>query len=92
MQPSIDYVVPSFPLETSSSSEEAIASKIDGMFHGWDGRTVFKLRNGQVWQQADFHVLYRFAYGPRVRIRRAGSSYQLYVEGVDTTTAVKRLR
>lgn len=28
-----------------------IRSRIDGDFAGWDGDTVFRLKNGQVWEQ-----------------------------------------
>ena len=28
-----------------------IESKIDGEFEGWEGDTIFKMMNGQIWQQ-----------------------------------------
>lgn len=31
----------------------AVVSRIAGEFSGWTGRSVFKLANGQVWQQTD---------------------------------------
>ena len=30
---------------------ESVRSRIDGPFAGWNGRTVFRLQNGQVWRQ-----------------------------------------
>ncbi|MDR0881742.1 MAG: hypothetical protein LBP55_04270, partial [Candidatus Adiutrix sp.] len=32
----------------------AIESQIDGTFEGWSGETVFKLTNGQIWQQSSY--------------------------------------
>lgn len=31
------------------NSDDVIESRIDGTFEGWDGDTVFKLINGQIW-------------------------------------------
>lgn len=36
-----------------------IISQIDGPFTGWDGRTEFRLKNGQVWVQSDSADRYR---------------------------------
>jgi hypothetical protein len=33
--------------------DEAIRTRIVGDFRGWTGNTVFRLENGQSWQQAD---------------------------------------
>ena len=43
---------PSQPAESKAAS--VIESQIDGEFHGWDGETIFKLTNGQIWQQAEY--------------------------------------
>ena len=37
-------------LETVNPPDE-IRSHIDGNFTGWDGKTVFRLKNGQTWVQ-----------------------------------------
>ena len=34
-----------------AAEEQAIVSRISGDFKGWSGDTVFKLENGQIWQQ-----------------------------------------
>src|SRR5690606_4924947 len=39
---------------------EIIESRIDGEFEGWEGETVFKLLNGQIWQQIDGRYKYRY--------------------------------
>ena len=35
----------------SAEPPTEIRSRIDGDFAGWDGDTVFRLKNGQVWEQ-----------------------------------------
>ncbi len=37
----------------AQESHETIASRIEGAFNGWSGKTVFKLQNGQVWKQME---------------------------------------
>ncbi len=48
-----------------------IVSRISGEFSGWDGETVFRLENGQVWRQ---RLQGRYFYSgppqPEVRITR----------------------
>jgi len=36
--------------------DEPIRTRIAGEFRGWNGRTVFRLANGQTWQQTDGEV------------------------------------
>jgi predicted Zn-dependent peptidase len=38
---------------TVRTGDEAIRTRIAGDFRGWDGKTIFKLENGQRWQQVD---------------------------------------
>lgn len=47
-----------------------IQSRIAGPFEGWSGRTVFRLENGQVWQQRGRGVLRFEADRPPVVIKR----------------------
>jgi hypothetical protein len=67
-------------------------SIIDGAFQGWKGDTVFKLVNGQVWQQAAYHYLYHYAYRPKVWIYRSWPGFQMKVEGIDPKVTVRRLK
>lgn len=69
-----------------------IESRIDGEFNGWEGETVFKLQNGQVWQQASYAYRYHYVYAPKVLIYASGSGYTMKVDGVDQSIAVKRLK
>src|SRR5699024_1817896 len=42
-------VEPGAPLH--KAERHAVTSHIQGVLHGWSGKTVFRLENGQVWQQ-----------------------------------------
>jgi len=70
----------------------AIESKIDGNFEGWSGETIFKLMNGQIWQQANYSYVYHYAFMPDVTIYSAASGWKMKVDGVDETIEVRRLR
>jgi len=39
-----------------SSCSPAIENRISGEIEGWDGDTIFKLDNGQIWQQASLRL------------------------------------
>jgi len=81
------------PSESQSpGTADVIESRIDGEFSGWEGETIFKLQNGQVWQQSSYAYKYKYAYSPEVLIYRSGSVYKMRVNGVDGEIAVRRLR
>jgi len=69
---------------------EVIESAIEGDFDGWVGDTVFRLKNGQIWQQTSRSAKYLFAHAPKVTISRA--PFRLRVEGLGGEVAVRRLR
>lgn len=46
------------PKQVTTSVQGAIESEIEGEFNGWDGETIFKLTNGQIWQQAEYDYEY----------------------------------
>jgi hypothetical protein len=74
------------------STSAVIETQIEGEFEGWDGETVFKLANGQIWQQSSYAYTYHYAYRPKVLIYRSGAAYRMKVENVESTIQVKRLR
>jgi hypothetical protein len=53
------------------------------------GETVFPLLNGQVWQQANFATHFHFSFSPAVLIARAGAQFEMHVDGVDPSVAVR---
>lgn len=56
-----------------------ITTKIDGEFSGFDDSAVFRLTNGQVWQQARYRYRYHYAYRPDVRIVQQGGQHFMEV-------------
>jgi hypothetical protein len=73
-------------------TDSVIESKIDGDFNGWDGETIIKLINGQIWRQLDYHYEYHYAFMPKVLIYKAGGIYKAKVDGTDTAVTVMRLK
>src|SRR5262249_36593061 len=64
-------------------SGDVIESQIDGDFEGWEGETIVKLTNGQVWQQTDYYYEYTYDFMPEVLVYRSGFGYKMKVDGVD---------
>jgi hypothetical protein len=75
-----------------TGTSDVIESQIDGEFHGWDGETIFKLTNGQIWQQAQYDYEYEYAYRPEVTIYKTTGGYKMKVEDMEDTIYVKRIK
>jgi hypothetical protein len=71
---------------------EAIETNIDGDFKGWEGETIYKLQNGEIWQQAAYTYTYHYAYSPSVVIYLGSAGCMMKVDGVDRAVAVKRIK
>ena len=70
-----------------------IESQIDGDFKGWEGETIYKLRNGQIWQQSSYHYHYHYAYAPEVIIYIDGGTYKMTViDDEDEPISVIRIK
>ena len=71
-----------------------ITSRIDGKFTGWSGKTQFVLENGMVWRQAESgRYGSRTLENPEVRIEpKLGGSWRLYVEGLNRSLKVSRVK
>lgn len=72
--------------------DNAIETQIDGGFKGWDGDTVWKMTNGQIWQQASLGYHYHYAHRPKVLIYRVGGDWKMKVEEDEEEVVVKRLK
>ena len=73
-------------------STDIIESNISGAFEGWKGETIFKLMNGEIWQQTEYCYEYHYAYSPKVLIIPSAGGYKAKVEGVSKAVGVTRLR
>ncbi|MDT8067190.1 MAG: hypothetical protein ROO76_03390 [Terriglobia bacterium] len=81
------------PVPSSSSPcSPAVESNITGDFEGWEGETVFKLDNGQIWEQAEYSYMYSYSYRPEVTIYETSSGCRMKVEDENETILVKRLK
>jgi len=80
---------PPDPLE----SREELHARVLQPFKGWDGKTVFKLDNGQVWQQRRSG---RFTYlGDDTRVvikKNSWGFYDMRLIDADRSVGVKRLK
>lgn len=84
-----------FRRKQEADNQERFTSVIPGKFRGWDGRTVFSLENGQIWQQASNDTYFpRTAENVEVVIYKSHSGYfRLRVLDDDGAwVTVKRIR
>ena len=72
---------------------ESITSRLIGEFRGWDGNTVFRLENGQVWRQR-IGGRYRSPkkVNPEVVIEKGRFGYYLRLADKNRSIGVARVR
>ena len=72
---------------------DQITSRILGEFKGWSGYTKFQLENGQIWQQSSEGLLIVRINNPTVIIKKSFfGTYNLNVEGINSTVKVRRIQ
>ena len=72
---------------------DQINTRILGEFKGWSGYTKFQLENGQIWQQSSEGLLIVRINNPTVTIKKSFfGTYNLNVEGVNSTIKVRRIQ
>lgn len=76
----------------SSSQTSFIESQIDGDFNGWEGDTIYKLMNGQVWQQSSYTYSYSYSFMPRVMIYQKFGVFFMKVDGSNESVQVIQVR
>ena len=79
-------------IDDDQPTMSVIESRTDGDFEGWEGETIVKLENGQIWQQSEYHYEYYYAFMPDVLIFKSGSGYKMWVEGVKKAVGVEQLK
>jgi hypothetical protein len=88
LNPESDYA----PTVAGSSCNPTVESTIVGDFHGWDGQTIFKLDNGQIWEQTEYDYTYDYEYRPDVTIYQTTAGCRMKVEGLEETILVRRIK
>jgi hypothetical protein len=71
--------------------EQLIETQIKEEFNGWEGETIFKMDNGQIWKQFTYAYKYHYSYKPSVLIYEYNGSWILKVDGVDETIQVTQI-
>ena len=80
-------------VKEEAEEAERIVSRIDGPFEGWEGKTVFKLKNGQIWQQRISGRITIKATEPQVEItKNLFGFYVMHVLNTDYAIGVKRIK
>lgn len=77
---------------SSTNQPAIIESKVAGEFNGWEGETIVKLENGQIWKQSEYYYKYRYAYRPEVLVLKRSGGYEMKVDGIDKSVRVERLK
>ncbi len=78
--------------EIAKTDADAIKTRIDGEFRGWEGHTVFRLENGQVWKQRLAGRWFYRADSPEVELRKNLMGYWVMkVVAADRGIGVTRL-
>ncbi len=72
--------------------KNVIETQISGEFKGWEGQTIFKMINGQIWQQSAYAYMYHYSYSPNVLIYEFKGNWTMKVEDVDETIQVLKLK
>ena len=80
------------PTLNSSQASDVVETKIDGDFTGFEDEKIFKMLNGQIWQQSSYGSRSRSLSSPKVLIYKSGSTYKMRVEGIDAEVSVTRLK
>jgi hypothetical protein len=79
--------------EVEKAEADGIRTRIAGEFRGWDGDTVFRLENGQIWKQRLPGNWYYRADSPEVELRKNLMGYWVMkVVAADRGVGVTRLQ
>lgn len=65
----------------TQNNQQSMSSQIDGYFNGWNGESVYKLINGQYWQQSSLSLQLYLLLNPKVLIYSSNGSYKMHVDG-----------
>lgn len=76
------------PTSKKAPTQDVIESQIDGEFEGWQGETIVKLLNGQIWQQSEYYYTYHYSFMPKAGEFRNQKYNKGYME-FSEETAIK---
>jgi hypothetical protein len=67
-----------------------IQGRLAGAFTGYHGGAIFRLSNGQVWQQRRYKYKYKYKYRPQVRIYKEQGRRMMEFDCMDEPIEVVR--
>ena len=70
----------------NSINENNFNSRIEDEFEGYEYGNLYRLTNGEVWEQTSATYKYKYKFRPRVAI----SNGNLFVEGMSQSVSVRR--
>jgi hypothetical protein len=76
-------VVAGWLLAAPAEAQQAYEGQISGTYNGWTGETIYKLMDGHIIQQSEYHYHYHYAYAPKVIIYESVGGYKIHVEEDD---------
>ena len=79
---------PLLPSSTPKVVESYITSDFDGLDHG----NIYKLANGQIWEQTEYWIWVWVWVDPQVLIWNDGGTYRMKVEGIERPVMVRRIK
>lgn len=74
-----------------SQSPDQITTRIPGVFLGWNGNTVFRFENGQVWTQSGPGMFTTHLENAQVVIKKLAFGYLLTIQGQVETVFIRRI-
>lgn len=77
---------------STASRVKIVESSISGSWGGWQGNTIVKLSNGQIWEQVGMALSVAVGLGNEVLVFPKNGGYYMLVEDEDEAVQVVQLR
>ena len=68
---------------------QVVKSRLIDESEGWDGETILRLENGQVWKQVQYYYKYQYKSRPKVVIIVSDS--KAMIQGISKAVKVERV-
>jgi hypothetical protein len=76
----------------TGSGDTVVEARITNDFDSLEYGNIYKLDNGQVWEQTDFYIYIYISVMPKVTIWWDGFVHKMKVEGIDKAVTVQQLK
>lgn len=78
--------------DSIGSGEAVVEARVTNDFDGVEDGKIYKLSNGQIWEQTGFYIHLHAAVMPKVTIWRDGPVHRMRVDGIDRAVTVQQLK